>query len=799
MLVTVTLLLVSVWLLALLNLNRYLWSATLLILSAAVCMLELLPPPLGYILLTVASCGAIVLAIKPIRQKLVTKFIFGWFKKIMPPMSETEAQAIKAGDTWYEANLFAGSMDWNKFLAEPSYQLTQEEENFLNDQTEKLCAMLDDWQITHHDLDMPEKVWQYMRGEKFFALHIPKEYGGLGFSATANSTIVAKIATKSLTAAVTVMVPNSLGPAELLLKYGTNAQKEQYLYKLASGEHIPCFGLTGIEAGSDAGSIPDTGVVCYGKFGKQKNILGIKLNWNKRYITLAPVATVIGLAVKLHDPEGLLATKARGITVVLLPTNTPGVEIGRRHFPLNQPFMNGPTSGKDVFVPLDYIVGGQEMIGQGWTMLVECLAAGRGISLPALATAVGKQSFRTTGSYAKVRKQFNLSIGKFEGVAEAMAEIGGYTYMLEATRLLTLTAIDNGSKPSVITAIAKYHMTEMGRKVINHAMDIHGGRGIMLGPKNYLARAYQGIPISITVEGANILTRSLVIFGQGAIRCHPFVTQELQAAAHENSKVGLQNFDQALCAHIKYGMNNFARLVWHSITGLIFIAAPKNAKFASYYKKLSFYSIALAMTADIAMLTLGGTLKRRESLSARLGDVLSNLYMSAAVLKYFVDNKQADEDLPFVQWSIEHCLHEIHQAFEYFYHNFDNRFFANILKWIVFMCGRRELKPKDSYNKEISEAMMQQSEFKYSAADPSGTMEIALNNMLQAEPIMEKINLAIKRGLIANKLPFAELIASSISKGIINEVELEVLQKFEHSRIAAIMVNDFDNATLIRK
>jgi acyl-CoA dehydrogenase len=741
MLTVIIVALLSIWAMALLNLNRYVWSAVAIGIALVAQCLDLAPvmSPVFWVLAITASS---VLCLSQLRQKVLTKPLFAWFKKIMPPMSDTEAQAIKAGDTWYEAKLFCGAMNWEQFLQEPSYKLTSEEENFLNNQTDTLCVMLDDWQITHKDYDMPAKVWEYMRKEKFFAMHIPKEYGGLGFSATANSSVVAKIATKSLTAAVTVMVPNSLGPAELLIKYGTEEQKQQYLYKLASGEHIPCFGLTGVEAGSDAGSIPDTAIVCYGKFGKQKNVLGVKLNWNKRYITLAPVATIIGLAVKLYDPEGLLAKKAEGITVVLLPTDTPGVEIGRRHFPLNQPFMNGPTSGKDVFVPLDYIIGGVDMIGKGWTMLVECLAAGRGISLPALSTAVGKQAFRTTGSYAKIRKQFNLSIGKFEGVTEAMAEIGGYTYMLEATRLLTLTAIDNGSRPSVITAIAKYHMTEMARKVINHAMDIHGGRGIMLGPKNYLARSYQGIPISITVEGANILTRSLVIFGQGAIRCHPFVTKELQAASDKDERRGLKSFDTYLAAHIKYAMNNFARLLWHSITNLVFIKKPKNVKFARYYQKLSFYSMALATTADLAMLVLGGALKRRESLSARLGDALSNLYMSAAVLKYFVDHKQDPADEVFVKWSIEHCLHEISQAFQYFYYNFDNKFIANILRAIVFMYYRTERQPQDHYNKMISETMMQQSEFKdrltkycsfkYSAVDPVGAMEIALNNMLKS-------------------------------------------------------------------
>ena len=501
---------------------------------------------------TVVALGVFVFVfgVPRVRQLLISFFILKIFRKILPQVSQTEQEALDAGTVWWDGELFTGHPNWEKLLAFAKPRLTAEEQSFLDNETEQLCAMIDDWDVTHVRQDLPPEVWQFIKDKGFFGMIIPKEYGGLQFSALAHSAVVAKLASRSATGTVTVMVPNSLGPAELLLHYGTQAQKDQYLQRLAKGLEIPCFALTGPFAGSDAGAIPDTGVVCYGEFNGQKNVLGLRMNWEKRYITLAPVATLLGIAFKLYDPDHLLgAEEARGITLALIPTNTPGVQTGRRHFPLNSAFQNGPTQGKDVFIPLEYIIGGVDRIGQGWRMLMECLAAGRSISLPASATGSAKLSARTSGAYGRVRKQFKMPVGKFEGVEEALARIGGNVYMLDATRVLTASAVDLGEKPSVISAIAKFHCTERSRSVIIDAMDVHGGKGICMGPDNYMARTYQQIPIGITVEGANILTRSLIIFGQGAVRAHPYVLKEIKAAHNPDKKQALLDFDAALWGH----------------------------------------------------------------------------------------------------------------------------------------------------------------------------------------------------------------------------------------------------------
>lgn len=733
----------------------------------------------------------------------VQRYVFNWFKKILPPMSKTEEQAISAGDVWFEADLFQGKPDWDKFLASPKPILSIEEQAFLDTHVETACVMLDEWQITHVDYDLPATVWNYFKTAGFFGLNIAPEYGGLGFSALANSTIVQKIATKSLSAAVTVMVPNSLGPGELLTNYGTEQQKQQYLHKLARGTEMPCFALTSPEAGSDATSITDTGVICYGDYAGQTNVLGMRLNWSKRYITLAPIATLIGLAVKLQDPDNILGTESElGITVVLIPRDTKGVEIGLRHFPLNQAFMNGPIRGQDVFLPLDFIIGGQAKIGQGWQMLVECLAAGRGISLPALSTAMGKHCYQTTGAYAKLRQQFNLSIGKFEGVATSLARIGGLTYLLESTRLLTVSAIDQHIRPSVITAIAKYHMTEMSRHVMNAAMDIHGGRGIMLGPRNYLARLYEGVPIGITVEGANILTRCLMIFGQGAIRCHPYVLKEIQAASNPDENQGLFDFSNAMYKHISYSFTNYIKLSLHSYTFMYFCQAPKN-RWQKYYKKLSFLSLALAFSADLAMLFLGGNLKRKENLSARLGDVLSYLYMAAAVLKYSNDNGNQESEQRLVEWSLQYCLYNIQQSFVYFCVNFPNKFISKPLQWLIFPPWRNFLLPSDDLNIKISNDMLEPSKFRdritadcafsRNVKDPVGRIELAWLKMVELEPL-----LAILKNLNKN-LSMADKIQLAVAKKLITSDEGQMLQEFEALRLDAMQVDEFTTYELTGK
>ncbi len=640
-------------------------------------------------------------------------------------------------------------------------------------------------------------------------MHIPTEFGGLGFSALAGSTIVQKISTKSLSAAVTVMVPNSLGPAELLIHYGTNEQKQKYLRRLAVGAEVPCFGLTSSEAGSDAGAIIDQGIITRGTFEGQKDVIGIKLTWSKRYITLAPVATLIGLAVKIYDPDKILGNETDlGITVVLLPTSTPGVEVGKRHFPLNQAFLNGPTSGKDVFVPLDYIIGGKERIGQGWKMLVECLASGRGVSLPALATATGKHCFRVTGAYAKIRQQFNLSVGKFEGVGSVLARIGGFTYMLESTRLLTVGAVDQNIKPAIVTAIAKYHMTEMGRQVINDAMDVNGGRGIQLGPRNYLGNIYQGYPVSITVEGANILTRCLMIFGQGAVRCHPYVLKEMNAVNNKDQLQGLLDFDKAICAHMRYGISNFAKLKLHSYTGMHFCSSV-DSPWKRYYQRFSFFSLALACCADAAMLFLGGDLKRKENLSARLGDVLSYLYIASAVLKYDNDNGNKVEDEIYVRWSLDYCLYQIQLSLEYFLINFPVRWFAKPMQWLIFLPWRNFRLPSDKLSIEIAHNMMQPSAFRdrltdYCAKDSdpkqaAGRVEQAWLKMISVEPLLSKIDAAVKQGKIKKTPRLEAKFKSALEQNIITEAEYKDLTQYDAMRLDALQVDEFTKAELTGK
>lgn len=757
-----------------------------------------------YGLLAVLAVVVIVLNVGPLRRTLFTKPVMTWFKSVLPPMSSTEREAIDAGDTWQEANLFQGNPQWSQFLAHPQPKLTQEESDFLNNQCEELCLMLDDWKITHKDLDLPPNIWNFLKTAGFLGLHIPPAYGGRGFTTLASSTVVQKITTRSPTAAVTVMVPNSLGPAELLLNYGTTAQKDKYLHKLAKGVELPCFGLTSAVAGSDASSLTDEGIVTFGDFEDQKNVLGLRLNWSKRYITLAPVATLIGLAVKVRDPDHLLGTETElGITVVLMPTNLPGIKIGRRHYPLHQAFMNGPTQGENVFVPLDFIIGGKERIGKGWQMLVECLAAGRGVSLPAVSAATSKHCFRTTGAYAKLRRQFGLSIGKFEGVSNAMARIAGRTYIVEATRVLTLGAIDQKHKPSVITAICKYHMTEMARHIINDAMDIHGGRGIMSGPKNYLGKAYDATPVGITVEGANILTRCLIIYGQGAIRCHPYVLKEMFAVVNPDPKQGLLEFDAAFRGHFWYTFKNFVKMNCHSLTGMIFCETPGNdPTWSKYYKRLSFFSIALACCSDVAMLCLGGNLKRKENLSARLGDVLSYLYMASAVLKYNHDNGNSADDQPFVRWALDYCLYNIQNSLEYFLLNFPVRWIAKPLQWLIFPAWRNYRFPSDALSLQLSNFMMHPSALRErltSNCVPVADLEQAWLKMLEAEPFISKIDQAVKAGNISKASSSAERIASAVAQNIITAQEAAIVQEFETMQLNVLQVDDFSEAELVGK
>jgi len=665
--------------------------------------------------------------------------------------------------------------------------------------------MLDDWEATHELTDLPQDVWQYLKDNKFFAMIIKKEYGGLEFSAFAQSCVLQKLTSKSTLLSSIVGVPNSLGPGELLQHYGTEDQKNHYLPRLASGQEIPCFALTSPEAGSDASSIPDYGVVCKGQWNGEE-VVGVSLTWNKRYITLAPVATVLGLAFKLQDPDGLLSdVKEPGITCALIPTDTPGVEIGRRHFPLNVPFQNGPTRGKDIFVPLDYIIGGPEMAGQGWRMLVECLSVGRAITLPSNSAGGIKMIAVATGAYSRIRRQFRLPIGKMEGVEESMAKLAGYAYSSDAAVSMSTGAVDLGEKPSVISAIIKYHLTEQMRDSTIHAMDVLGGKGIMLGPNNYLGRGYQGAPIAITVEGANILTRNMIIYGQGAIRCHPFVLTELGACEIEDREEALNVFDKALMGHIGFTMSNLVRTKWLALTGARFTSVPYKDETAEFYRIASRFSASLALMSDISMAVFGGSLKRKERISARLGDLLSYLYLVSATLKRYNDEGRKKEDFALVQWSCQDHLYHCQRALADLINNMPSAPLRGVLKVLLFPFGRPVRKPTDKLEHKLAQLLQVPSEtrnrlasYVYLTNEPLnlvGRQEQTLKDVLEVEPLFERV--CKEKGV---KLPFFQLdkvAQMGLEAGILSQAEADKLAAVEQARLDVINVDDFDPADLL--
>ncbi|XZG68987.1 acyl-CoA dehydrogenase [Chitinibacteraceae bacterium HSL-7] len=745
------------------------------------------------------------LVVPGLRQLLLTGPLFDVFKKITPPMSQTEQEAIDAGTVWWDRDLFSGKPNFAKLLAYPAPKLSVEEEAFLAGPVETLCSMLDDWKITQETRDLPPEVWHYIKTNGFLGMIIKREYGGLGFSNYAHARVVTKIATRSVSAAVTVMVPNSLGPGELLQHYGTEAQKDDYLPKLARGEEIPCFALTSPEAGSDAGGIPDYGVVCRGSCTDPRtgqrfdNVLGIRVTWEKRYITLGPVATVLGLAFKLYDPDHLLGDKEDiGITCALIPTAHEGVQIGRRHYPATAVFMNGPNWGKDVFIPLDWVIGGPSYVGQGWRMLVECLSVGRCISLPAMSVASGKVASYTTGAYARIRSQFGLAIGRFEGVDEAMARIGGMTYQMDASQRLALTALDLGEKPSVLSGILKYHNTERMRKTINDAMDVHAGKAVCTGPSNYLAQGYQALPVAITVEGANILTRSMIIFGQGAIRCHPFVLKELRAAMTND----LPSFDSAVIGHIGFVMSNKARAFWLGLTGARLVAAPVHGPTAQNYRDIVRFSSAFAFLADMGMASLGGSLKFREKLSARLGDMLSNLYIATAALKKFHDDGEPKEDRPLVRWAVESALYDCQEAMNGFLNNHPNRFLAWGMRRVVFPLGMTFKGPADRVGTRVARLMMEPGaarerlvEFLYrpqSETDAMGVLEPALNAVIATEGLESKLRRTQREGVLRAISAKARL-EEARDQGLISADEFAAVVRARALRRQVIMVDEFDH------
>src|SRR6266850_4215132 len=619
-------------------------------------------------LILVLIALALVFIVPPLRMRVVTRWLMPIVAGALPRMGETERIALEAGTVWWEAELFSGRPRWRKLLDFRPKALTERERAFLDGPVNELCRMIEDWDVVRGG-DLSPQAWEFLKKQRFFGMIIPEEFGGLGFSALAHSAVIAKLSSRSVTAAVTAMVPNSLGPAELLLRYGTDAQKRHYLPRLATGDEIPCFALTEPEAGSDATAQQSTGTVCRGTY-EGREVLGMRLHWSKRYITLAPVATVLGLAFVLRDPERLLGGEEEiGITCALLPTNLSGITIGQRHDPLGIPFLNGPTVGRDVFVPLTMIIGGRAMAGKGWRMLMDCLAAGRGISLPSLAVGASELAARTTSDYANVREQFGLPIGRFEGIEEPLARIAGQTYLMDAARKLTLGAIDSDQKPAVVSAIVKRYLTEGMRSVVNDAMDIQAGAAVCRGPRNILAAAYASVPVGITVEGANILTRTLIIYGQGAIRCHPFVQEEMRSIAARD----LAAFDRAFFGHVGHVLGTAIRAKWLAWTGGLLAPCPVGGPAGPLFVKLSRYSAAFALISDAAMATLGGTLKRRERLSGRLADALAWMYLGSAALKRFVDDGQPTRDLPFVRWSAAHALYEIETALRGVLDNFPNR------------------------------------------------------------------------------------------------------------------------------
>ncbi len=740
----------------------------------------------------------------PTRQRLLTAPLFRAFAKALPLMSQTEREALEAGTVWWEAELFRGNPDWSKLLATPWPKLTAEEQAFLDNETEELCRLVDDW-ACGLTKDMPDAVWRYIKEKGFLGMIIPKEYGGKGFSAYAHSQVITKLSTRSSAPAVTVMVPNSLGPAELLLHYGTPEQKAHYLPRLARGEEIPAFALTSPWAGSDAASLPDAGVVCRGQW-QGKDVIGIRVSFNKRYITLAPVCTVFGLAFQLFDPDNLLGRGQEiGITLALIPANHPGVEIGRRHLPLDAAWMNGPIRGEDVFIPLDFVIGGEAMVGQGWRMLMECLAAGRSISLPGSNTGMQQLTARTVGAYARVRYQFKTQIGRFEGVEEALARIGGNTYVCDAARVLTAAAVDQGQKPSVVSAIVKYHVTERARQTVNDGMDVIGGKGICLGPQNFLGRAYEQIPVGITVEGANILTRSLILFGQGAVRCHPYVLEEMRAA-HAGD---LASFDRAFWAHVVHTLSNGARAIVMGLTGARFVRGPQGVapQTRRYYQQLTRFSAAFAFLADVSMGVLGGALKRKERLSARLGDILAQLYLASAALRRFEADGRPADDLPLLQWAVWDAIYRAQNAFIGVIDNFPLPLARALARFAVFPLGRPYRLPDDRLGHEVAKTLITPGPARdrltacvflpQALEEPVAALEAALSATVRCEAIEAKVRVAQAQGRFT---PSLEARASASvdavwyeahAAGVITDEELAQITERNRLRDLVIRVDDF--------
>lgn len=761
------------------------------------------------------ALGLIVLHGGDLRREKLSKPLLSWVRGRLPTLSDTETEALKSGTVEWDGELFSGQPDWNSLHKARTYHLSSDEQAFLDGPVDQLCAMLDDWQITNEDYDLPPEIWSFIRENGFFGLMIPKEQGGQGFSHTAHSETVLKISTRSVSAAVTVMVPNSLGPGELLMEYGTDDQKHYYLPRLARGEEVPCFALTSPIAGSDAGAIPDKGIVCTGQWNGEE-VLGLRVTWNKRYITLAPVATLIGLAIKVYDPDSLLGGDEEiGVTCVLVPRDTEGVHAGARHLPMNTVFMNGPTWGNDVFIPMSQVIGGQAMLGKGWVMLLECLAIGRSISLPALGTGAGKVASLATGSYALVREQFGRSISQFEGVQEALEPIAGYTWMMDAARLMTAGMLDRGVRPSVPSAVLKYRNTDLMREVINHSMDVVAGRGVITGPRNFLARAYQAVPIGITVEGANILTRSLMIFGQGAIRCHPFIVEEIEAAGMEDRRAALRKFDSTFYRHIAHTTRNALRALVLALTGGLVEPVPRQGGLERQYRQLSRFSAAFALMTDVTLLTIGGGLKARQRLSGRMADCLVQLYYASAVIKQWHDEGYPEEHRPLVEWCLETCLKDLQNSMREAIINFPVPALRWPLRLLVFPVGAVGLNgPDDTLGTRVAESIVKETPLRLRIArgayintdpdDPLGRVLHAYQLANETREMRQRLHAAIRNRnedeldgialLMGHQRK--ELVDWACQEGVIREEECDKLLEALTALYDVIRVDAFDDEGL---
>ncbi len=748
-----------------------------------------------------ASVAALAAAfgIPSLRKKLVSASAMSMVRRLLPDVGETERIALEAGSVGWDGELFSGDPNWQQLLDFKPSPLSRKEQEFLDGPVEEFCRMIDDWEISQLR-DLPNDAWAYLKQHGFFGMIIPEEHGGLGFSALAQSAVVAKLTSRSVTAAVVVMVPNSLGPGELLLSYGTEDQKKHYLPRLASGEDIPCFALTEPTAGSDAASVLSRGVVCKGRYnGKQ--VMGLRLNFAKRYITLAPVATVIGLAFQMSDPDGLLADQTDlGITCALLPCHLEGMDIGNRHDPMGIPFPNGPIFGKDVFIPLDFVIGGKAGIGQGWLMLMECLAAGRSISLPAQSVGAVQLAARTAGAYATVREQFGMPIGRFEGIEEPLARIAGHAYFMDAARRLTCGFVDAGQKPSVPSAIVKAYLTQGMRQCMSDAMDIQAGAGICRGPRNILGKGYVGVPIAITVEGANILTRSMIIYGQGAIRCHPFVQDEMSAVAAND----LDKFDKALFGHLNFIASNAAKSLWLGLTGARLASAPVNGVDAPYYRKLKRYSVCFALLSDVALVTIGGSLKRREKLSGRFADALAWMYIGSATLKRFHDEGRPEEDQVLLKWSMEFAMFQLETALAGVIANLPLRPVAWFVKPFILPFGLSQTLPSDALGTKVASALLDGDRRRERLtadifvpeddAPGLGLLERAAEAAVAARPIAAKLRKAVQSGAL-EKQPIEDQVERALKAGVISASERTVLELANSTRDRAIQVDWFDADT----